>query len=201
MSKIDRRRLLAGLAGGMTAVALPWRAAAFSTDQASVVIGKVVSEINAIIATAPSEAQMYRKFEAVLVRYADVPTIARGVLGVTARSLPAKDLAAFTQALQVYISRKYGSHFREFVGGAIEVVETRAIKSIYEVRCQALLKGQSPFEIAFIVADASGRFVDLMVEGISLLKSERAEIGSMLDSAGGQIAPVIARLEAYQPNA
>jgi phospholipid transport system substrate-binding protein len=185
----SRRTFTTGLAASSTAglFALPQSALAFSTSAAEALITKTVAEITTIINSGKSEAAMLRDFEKVLVRYADTPSIARSVLGPPARSASASELKAFTAAFQRYVANKYGSRFREFIGGKIEVKSTQKINSIYDVQCTAILRGQSPFAISFIVHDKSGKFIDMSIEGISLLKSERAEIGAMLDKAGGSI--------------
>lgn len=187
-AQLTRRGFIAGTASlGLMGAALPQAALAFSEGQAEALIGRTVADINAIINSGKSESAMYRDFERVLVKYADTPSIARSVLGPPARSASSGQISAFTKAFQGYISRKYGSRFREFIGGKIEVNSTKKINSIYDVRCTAILRGEPPFAISFIVHDRSGKFIDLQIEGISLLKSERAEIGAMLDKAGGSI--------------
>ncbi|WP_434289464.1 MlaC/ttg2D family ABC transporter substrate-binding protein [Celeribacter sp. SCSIO 80788] len=186
-----RRMTLAALGA---ALVLPRAALAFSASQAEALIGKAVADINTIINSGKSEAAMYVEFEKVLVRYADMSNIARSVLGPPARSASGAQLNAFTKAFQTYVARKYGSRFREFIGGKIQVNSTQQINSIYDVRCTAILKGEAPFDISFIVHDKAGKFIDLQIEGISLLKSERAEIGAMLDKAGGSIDKLTATL-------
>lgn len=188
---LSRRALLTSMAA---VAAFPTAGFAFSENQAEALIDKVVSDINAIINSGKSEAAMYVDFERTLVRYADMPNISRSVVGPPARSASAAQMAAFTKAFQTYIARKYGSRFREFIGGKIEVNTTQKVNSIYDVRCTAILKGEPPFAISFIVADKSGKFIDLTIEGISLLKSERAEIGAMLDKVGGSIDKLTASL-------
>ncbi|ATG48665.1 MlaC/ttg2D family ABC transporter substrate-binding protein [Celeribacter ethanolicus] len=186
------RRMTLGALGA--ALVLPRAALAFSTSQAEALIGKAVADINTIINSGRSEAAMYVEFEKVLVRYADMPNIARSVLGPPARSASGAQMSAFTKAFQTYIARKYGSRFREFIGGKIQVNSSQKINSIYDVRCTAILQGEAPFDISFIVHDKAGKFIDLQIEGISLLKSERAEIGAMLDKAGGSIDKLTASL-------
>lgn len=187
----SRRSVLAALGASLI---LPQAALAFSSSQAEALIGKAVADINTIINSGKSEAAMYVDFERVLVRYADMPNIARSVLGPPARSASAGQLNAFTKAFQTYIARKYGSRFREFIGGKVQVNSTQQINSVYDVRCTAILRGEPPFAISFIVHDRAGKFIDLQIEGISLLKSERAEIGAMLDRAGGNIDALTAAL-------
>ncbi|WP_417279622.1 MlaC/ttg2D family ABC transporter substrate-binding protein [Celeribacter sp.] len=187
----SRRSVLAAL--GATLI-LPQAALAFSAPQAEALIGKAVNDINAIINSGKSEAAMYVDFERVLTRYADMQNIARSVLGPPARSASSAQLNAFTKAFQTYVARKYGSRFREFIGGKVQVNSTQQINSVYDVRCTAILRGEPPFAISFIVHDKAGKFIDLQIEGISLLKSERAEIGAMLDKAGGSIDALTASL-------
>ena len=47
----------------------------------------------------------------------------------------------------------------------------------------------APFEVTFRVSDRSGKqlFFDIIIEGISLLSSERVEIGALLDARNGHI--------------
>ena len=48
--------------------------------------------------------------------------------------------------------------------------------------------------MTFLVSGQSSRFFDMLIEGVSLLKSERTEIGSMLDRRKGDINALISDL-------
>ena len=62
----------------------------------------------------------------------------------------------------------------------IVVEGARPAGKYHEVQSVVNLRGQAPFRVSFMVSDRN-RFFDLVIEGISLLKSERVEIGAMLD--------------------
>lgn len=190
-SKLSRRTVLAAAAGA--AVMRPFSALALSTDQASRLIQGLVEEINSAINAGSSDAQLYRTFERIFAKYADVRIIAQSALGVTARSASASELNAFTDAFSGYIARKYGKRFREFVGGRIEVKSAKAVKSFYEVKTTAFIKGEAPFEVIFLVSDKSGRdlFFNMYIEGVNMLATERTEIGAMLDRRGGDLGKLI----------
>ena len=192
-SMMSRRRFAAGFALGSVALALPLPSLALTVDDAKDMIGKAVGEINATIASGKSQTAMYGDFERIFSRYADVPTIARSALGVAAKKASAGQMASFTKAFQGYISRKYGSRFREFIGGSIEVTDARPIKSYYEVISVAHLKGQAPFDVRWHVSDKSGRnlFFNIIIEGVNMLASERTEIGAMLDKRKGNLDALI----------
>jgi phospholipid transport system substrate-binding protein len=179
------------------AASLPGAAMALDTEQAKALIGRLVDEINAVINSGKPETAMYADFGAIFGKYAFLSGIARSALGPPARTASASEMAAFTKAFQDYMARKYGKRFREFIGGKIVVEKAIKVKSFYEVRTTAILKGSAPFEVTFMVSDVSGKelFFDMLIEGISLLKSEKTEIGAMLDRRKGNISLLIEDLK------
>ena len=186
---LSRRMLLSLGSAAAAAVALPPMAQALDVGSARSLIDNAVAEVNSIINSGKAEGAMLADFERVFVRYADVPVIARSALGPAARSASGAQMAAFTQAFQGYISRKYGRRFREFIGGRIEVTGARPIKTYYEVISVAHLRGEAPFDLRWHVSEQNGRqlFFNIIIEGVNMLASERTEIGAMLDRRRGSI--------------
>lgn len=196
-TQISRRRFAAGFALGSVALALPLPLRALTVDEARALVDKAVGDINKVINSGKSESGMYSEFERIFAKYADVPVIARSALGPAAKSASSGQMSAFTKAYQGYISRKYGRRFREFIGGKIEVTGAQPVKSYYEVISVAHLKGEAPFDLRWHVSDKSGRnlFFNIIIEGVNMLASERAEIGSMLDKRKGDIEALISDLK------
>lgn len=193
--RLSRRGFAVALAGA-AAMALPLPAAALDVAEARELIDRAVADVNAIISSGKSETQMFGDFERVFVKYADVPVIARSALGPAARTASSAQLSAFTKAYQAYISRKYGRRFREFIGGQIEVVDAKPLKSYFEVISVAKLQGEAPFDLRWHVSDKSGKnlFFNIIIEGVNMLASERTEIGALLDQNRGDIDKLIATL-------
>jgi phospholipid transport system substrate-binding protein len=194
---LSRRALMAGLATVTALAALPQTAAALTADAAKTLVDKTVGDINSIINSGKSESAMLKDFEKLFASYADVPAIARSVLGTAARSASKGQMSAYTKAFQGYISRKYGRRFREFIGGRIEVADARALKSYFEVISTAYMTGESPFEVRWHVSDKSGKslFFNIIIEGVNMLASERTEMGALLDKRGGDLDRLIADLK------
>ena len=193
----DRRRFLrATLAATLMAPVAAGPLAALTTPEARRLIDRLVSEINAVIDSGARQDQMYRRFEDVLRRYADMNIVARSVLGAEARSASPEQLRAFTDAFTGYLSRKYGKRFHEFVGGRLEVTGAREVRGLQEVTALARLPGEEPFEVVFLVSDKSGqqKFFNMYVEGVNMVASERSEIGAMLDRRGGNLDSLISHL-------
>lgn len=193
---ISRRTLLA-ISAGAAATSLPLPALATTKRSARKLVELVIADINKVIDSGKNEADMLADFEQIFVDYADVNTIARYALGVDARTASASQMKAFTAAFQKYMATKYGKRFREFIGGRIEIRDVREVKSFFEVTTLAHLQGSAPFEVAFLVSDRSGeeKFFNMLIEGLSMLLSERTEIGAMLDKRGGDLDRMIADLQ------
>jgi len=167
---------------------------ALTTPQARSLVDKLVAEINAVINSGRSQNQMYGDFEKIFRKYADIPIIAQTILGrADWQRASSAQRAAFIDAFTGYIARKYGKRFRELIGGKVIVTGAAQLKSFQEVKATAELRGTAPFEVSFRVSDKSGKnlFFDMLIEGISLLKSERNEVGSMLDRRRGNIDAMI----------
>nr|WP_246020306.1 ABC transporter substrate-binding protein [Gemmobacter aestuarii] len=177
---------------------VPQAASALDLNSARALIDRAITDVNSVINSGKAEAAMYKDFEKIFARYADVPTIARSALGVAARSASSSQMSAFTKAYQAYIGRKYGKRFREFIGGRIEVVDARPLKSYFEVISVAHLKGEAPFDLRWHVSNKSGKdlFFNIIIEGVNMLASERQEIGAMLDRRKGDINALIGDLNA-----
>lgn len=186
---LTRRSVLASGGALVAATVAPAPLFALNEGEAQRLVEALVNDINKIIASGKSENAMIRDFERVFVRYADVAIMARYTLGVDARTASASQLRAYTKAFQGYIARKYGKRFREFIGGRLEYKSSRKIKAGYEINNVAYLKGQSPFEVTFLVSDKSGKdlFYNMFIEGVNMLLTERTEIQALLDQRGGNL--------------
>lgn len=194
---LTRRGLMAGALGAAVLAVLPRAVLAFDVNSARALIDRAIGEVNQVINSGKPEAAMYDDFEGIFARYADVPTIARSALGVAAKSASAAQMSAFTLAFRGYIGRKYGRRFREFIGGRIEVVDARPLKSYYEVISVAHLQGEAPFDLRWHVSNKSGKelFFNIIIEGVNMLGTERTEVGAMLDRRHGDIDALISDLK------
>lgn len=193
-TKVFTRRAITAM---LASLPLASPALALSQADAEGLIGKVTSDIFRVINSGKAESAMLRDFERIFVKYADVPVIASSSLGVARRSASNSQINAYTKAFQGYVTRKYGKRFREFIGAEITVTKSQKSKRGYLVDSNVKFPGRRPFVVQWQVSDASGRdkMFDIIIEGISMLRLEREEIGAMLDRRGGDIDKLIAHLK------
>jgi len=196
-TNLDRRTAMLGMASTAAVVPLAGPAFALSDVQATAHVKKLVAAINKVIDSGKSESQMITEFEKIFVKYSDIKYLASYALGIEGRRASAGQKKAFAKAFQGYIARKYGKRFREFIGGRLEVLSTKTVKSHVEVKAMAYLKGKAPFDVTFYVSDKRGKplFYNMYIEGINMLLTERTEIGAMLDKRKGNIDQLIKDLK------
>jgi len=188
----SRRNVLA-LTGAGALASLPLPSFALSSGQAENLVHSAVADINSVIQSGASVGSMINSFKGIFERYSDTAYVAAYALGNDGRSASNAQKAAFSDAFGGYLAEKYGRRFNEFAGGEIQVRGSRSVNSYIEVQTVAVLRNQSPFQVDFHVSDRPGRpvFFNLIVEGINMLLSERAEIGAMLDARGGNLDALI----------
>lgn len=193
---MNRRTALATVAGGIAFTLAP-PVLALNADEARALVDRLTDEVMSVINSGKSESAMYVEFERIFAKYADVPIIAQTTLGVAWRSASASQRSAYVAAFRVYMARKYGKRFREFIGSEIAVTGSRPEKSFYVVDSTVKLAGQAPFEVNWLISDKSGKnlMFNLIIEGINMLRSEREEIGLLLDKSGGDIDALIKALK------
>ena len=188
---LSRRAFVAALAASAASVAAP--AAALEPATARALVDRVLADVVPLINSGRTAEEMFPAFERIFATYADVPAIARAALGPVARTLPAADFAAYEGAFRIYMARKYGRRFREFIGGRIEVTGAAPLGRHAEVRSMVEMTGWAPFEMLWHVAEVSGRplFFNLIIEGVNMLAVERTEIQAMLAARGGDVGRLV----------
>ncbi|MBL4751054.1 MAG: ABC transporter substrate-binding protein [Amylibacter sp.] len=199
ISKFTSRRVfLGGLTTSVALTTFSTAGFALTKQEAEILIGKLSSDIFKVINSGKSGNAMYRDFDGVMGKYAAINAIARTVLGPPWRSATPAQQSAYIKAFRGYLSRKYGKRFREFIGSEIKVVSARKVKSGVLVKSVVTFKGSAPFTVDWQVFERNGKqqMFDLYIEGISMIKSEREEVGSMLDRSGGKIDKLIKKLNA-----
>jgi len=196
--RITRRSALAGLAAAAALVsASPARAV--SIDAAKTLVAALAADLTNLVNSGRSANQLYGAFEGLLVRYGDMPAVAASVLGPPWRTADASQRRAFVAAFQTYLSRKYGAQFREFQNARIEVTGARdGGRAGVLVQTRVLRPGRESVAVDWQISDRSGsaRVVNLVIEGVSMLATERAEIGARLEAARGDVSTLTAQLKA-----
>lgn len=193
-----RREFLRGVAGLGLALALvgPARADAVSTAQQLVV--SLSAELTRMVNSGQSAAQMDQSFGRIVGGYADMTAVSASILGLPWRSATAAQKSGFVSAFQTYFASKYGQTFNQYKNASIAVTGAKdAGKAGVLVNSAVKRPGQQDIRVDWQISDRSGsaKVVNLIIEGVSMLANERAEIGAMLDAQGGSLDKLIAQMK------
>ena len=190
-----RRNTLIGLTS-VLAIAPSMPVMALTKSEAEALINSLTNDVLATINAGKSQSAMFKDFENIFSRYADVPLIAQKALGTTWRTASASQRKAYVAAFRGYMARFYGKRFEEFIGSDIKVKKSRKTSGGYLVDTNIKLRGSSAFKAQWHVIDARGKTLmyNLFLEGVSVLSDVRVQIGSMLDKRGGSIDKLTAHL-------
>ncbi len=192
----SRRGVLA-LAIGLAAA--PSLAHADAVDRAQALVDAISQEMIALLRAGRSGGQLVADFERILARYGDMPVVASSVLGPPWRGASAAQRQAFVTAFQAYLARKYARQFTDFRGAQVTPVRARdAGRSGVLVETAVTRPGREGFAVEWQVSERGGspRVVNLIVEGVSMLTNERAEVGALLEASGGNLDRLIAAMQA-----
>lgn len=197
---LTRRAMLLGLgaAAAVLALGVPAPARALTTSAAQSFVVGLAGELTALIDSGRGDAQMYSAFEGILARYADMGAIAASTLGPPWRSASAAQKQGFVAAFQRYLSRRYGKQFRDYKNARIDVTGAKdGGKAGILVQTKVVRPGDEDIAVEWQVSDRSGaaKVVNLIIEGVSMLANERAEVGAMLDAQRGSLDALIAQLK------
>tara|TARA_B100001093_G_scaffold188097_1_gene180617 strand:- start:661 stop:1209 length:549 start_codon:yes stop_codon:yes gene_type:complete len=158
----------------------------------------VVGLYNDLVATSMKEMsvkEQKKELEKLFQKYVDIPIIARAVLGKSWREANTDQRTLFVDAFKNYVSNKYGRQFSEFKGTKLEIVKSRDTlsKAGVLVSTVVVIPGNPSLKVVWQVSDGSGslKLVDLRVEGISMLSTERQEFRSKLKKFDGSLSDVI----------
>ena len=176
-----RRLILLGLASVLAAKP----ALAISKRNAVALVEDLVADITSMIRSEKTDTELTVLFESIVSKYADMNVIARSTLGPRARTASKPQLLKFRKA------------FQGFSGNQIILTNSRDRGKFFEVSASIDVEGSANVDVTFRVSDRSGepRFFDIILEGISLLSSERVEIGALLDKRQGDINRLIIDIE------
>ena len=158
----------------------------------------VKSLYNDLVATSMKEMsvdEQETELEQLFKKYVDIPIIARAVLGKSWRTASTVQRTLFVDAFKKYISNKYGRQFSEFKGTTLEIIKSRdtLTKAGVLVSTVVIVPGNQSLKVVWQVSDGSGSFklIDIKVEGISMLSTERQEFRSRLKKFDGSLGDLI----------
>jgi phospholipid transport system substrate-binding protein len=199
MPSVPRRTLFIGLiAFSLMTPSLAVQAQ--SGSSASQFVGNLVNAALQVLADRKmSEAAREQSFERLLSENFDVPRIARFVLGRYWTSASDQDRRKFIDTYREFIIRAYAARFSEYSGETVKVTGARPEGANYTVVNSEIVhpNGEPPVKVSWRVRQSgdSYKIVDVDVEGVSMMLTQREEFTSVIQRSGGTVAGLIQAIQ------
>jgi phospholipid transport system substrate-binding protein len=191
---LDRRSLIAGLA--LLGALLPVRAvaAARATAAAEEVVQRLVDRLWQVLAEQGVGALDEQGLLAVLEEGTDLTLLGRLVLGRYWRDANPRQRTMYLQLFRRYMVQTFLQRLRQYAGNgagqpgpAFEVVASRPVgNSDILVQSRVLPPGSQPLRVDWRLRERPDGpvIIDLIIEGISLLVTQRSEFAAVLERTG-----------------
>ena len=127
----------------------------------------------------------------------DCPGIARFVLGRYWRSASAQEQQEFVKLFEDYVVFVYATRLSNFGGETLKVIGSRSDGDGVIVSTDVISPGAgSPMKIDWRLVTDNGTYKisDIIIEGISMMVTQRSEFASVVQRNGGQVRGLIAMM-------
>ena len=127
----------------------------------------------------------------------DGPGIARFVLGRYWRSASQEEQQEFLRLFEDYVVFVYGTRFSSLNGETLKIRGSRAEESGVIVSTDMINPGgEAPVKIDWRLVTDNGVFKinDVVIEGISMMVTQRSEFASVIQRHGGQVSGLLSMM-------
>lgn len=146
-----------------------------------------------------TQAQREKKMAQLLDKYFDLKTIGKFALGRNWRTADSKQQGEYLKLFREMVIRTYAQRFGEYSGEIFEVTGFRELnKRDSLVHSKIVPADRSPVAVDWrlrAVKDSEFRVVDVIVEGVSMIQTQRSEFESLISQNGGDFDAFLASLK------
>lgn len=171
------------------ALTLPFSAFAAEggdSEKARQFVDSVAGDVMDILHSTKSEAAKRKELEHMIVSHVDIEWIGKFVLGRYWRQASDTQKTTYIKNYRDFIATTYASRFIEYQGEGFEISGIRAENNNRFTVKMKVKTDKEPILIDYIVHQDSGKYkiVDLVVEGVSMITTQRSEFASIVQGNG-----------------
>ncbi len=193
-----RRNVLISLVWVAVAATLLARPAAATPEGARAFVTSLGDRAVATFADPSlSEEARLAKLRRIFVKGFDVRTISLFVLGRYRRTASKAQIEEYRWLFRDFIVTTYASRFGDYAGESLAVKGTRTTgDGDVIVASQILRPGRDTIRVDWRVRETTNSYkiVDVVVEGVSMVITQRDEFASVIRSSGGRFEGLLAAL-------
>ena len=178
---------------------------AYSSDPKNFVIELVNDAIEKLSSTSLSKEEKSQYIEEISINNVDIEALGLYTLGELRKSSDKQDIENYQQAFKKYFLKSLTSRLTDYSSSKFEVIEAEQKSSNYTIIKTKVLpeNGNPEIKIDWRVytKDPEKPLIrDLIVEGLSLARTQKEEFASILNSNDNDINILISKLQDFVNN-
>lgn len=150
---------------------------------------KTANEAVEVLSSEKSENAKVGELEKLFVKTVDTDWIGRFVLGKHWRDLDDAQQKSYLKSYQDFLVKHYTANFQEYTKGTqFEITRSKTLKKGQYMVSMDINRptNPQPVKVDYRLREKSGKFgiIDIVVEGVSLLNTQRSEFSSVVQRKG-----------------
>jgi len=180
-------------------------ASTYSSDPQMFVQELVTEAINKLSDKNLTEEEKANFIESVAIENVDIDALGLYTLGEVRKSADKSDIVKYQQAFEKYFLKSLTSRLTDYSSNKFEVISAEKKSSNYTIVKSRIVKSENQPEIKidwriYTKNPEKPLIRDLIVEGLSLARTQKEEFASILNSNNNDINILISKLEEFINN-
>lgn len=140
-----------------------------------------------------------QRFRKILHRYIAFKGVAKWVLGRTWRKATKEQQDKYLKLFEELMIATYAHRFEDHSGETLDIIKTEVVNKVDALVFSKLSRADAakPLSVDWRIRASEGNYkiVDILVEGVSMAKTQRAEFASVMRKNGGNIDALLIELQ------
>jgi len=196
-----RRALISFLLLFLISVSVQLRAIAYSSDPEKF-ITEIIDEAKVVLSSQDSQESKAKKLSEIALKTVDIKGLAYYTLGSKRKEISSEDLEKYEALFEKYFLKSFASRLTDYSDPKISVLSAEVVSAKYTIVKTMLVattkKPEVKIDWRVYTKDPSKPLIrDLIVEGLSLARTQKEEFASVLSSNNDDINVLFKTLENF----
>ncbi len=180
---------------------LPNKISAYSSDPIKF-INEIIDETKEILVKQNTKEFKEKKLSEIALKAADIKGIGYYSLGAYRKNLSKEQLDEYEKLFEKYFLKSFTSRLSDYSDPKIEVLSSKVVNEKYTIVYSKLLATDKRPEVKIdwrvYTKDQNNPLIrDLIVEGLSLARTQKEEFASVIDGNNGDISKLFQLLKEF----
>ena len=170
--------------------------------EADVFVQSTVNRASEILNNKLSKEEKIKKLKVIASETVDIKAIGFYTLGATRKNISKAQIKQYEALFEKYFLKSFASRLAEYSNPEIKVMSKKKLNENYTMVSSILVSTETRPEVkidwrVYTKNPENILIRDLVIEGLSLVRTQKEEFSSIIQSANGDIGPLFTILEEF----